>query len=85
MKAITESIKITETSLLDMASIVNYENIQIEKFIIEVRNELIRCSVELPNMPSGLHLSKVDRIENLNNFKDFIKNRAMMQIVDECL
>jgi hypothetical protein len=68
-----------------MASIINYENIQVEKFIIEVRNELLRCSAELPNMPSNLHLSKVDRIENINSFKDQIRNKSMVQIIDDCL
>lgn len=52
-----------------MASIVNYEHIQVEKFVIQIRNELMRCSVEIPNMPSGLQLSKVDRMENANNFR----------------
>ena len=38
LKEITTSIKITETSLLDMASLVNYEQIQVDRFIIDLRN-----------------------------------------------
>lgn len=34
LKEITTNIKITETSLLDMASLVNYEHIQVGRLII---------------------------------------------------
>ena len=35
---ITEQIKITETNLLDLASVINYEIIQLDRIIIETRN-----------------------------------------------
>ena len=38
LKKLTEQIKITETSLLDMASIINYEIIQLDRMMIEIRN-----------------------------------------------
>lgn len=68
LKFITESIKITEISLLDMASIINYEHIQVEKFIIEIRNELIKYSMELPNM-GNFQSNKFERNENIIGFK----------------
>lgn len=41
LKEITYNIKITETSLLDMASLVNYEQIQVDRFIVELKGELV--------------------------------------------
>ena len=44
----TEKIKITETNLLDMASVVNYEIIQVDRLIIQMKNELLSENKALP-------------------------------------
>ena len=48
LKNITQQIKITETNLLDMASIVNYEIIQVDRMLIEMRNELLKSKRDIP-------------------------------------
>ena len=50
LKNITQQIKITETNLLDMASIVNYEIIQVDRMLIEIRNELIKGKIDIPQL-----------------------------------
>lgn len=65
-----------------MASIINYEHIQVEKFVIEIRNELIRYSMELPNI-GNLQSNKYERNENINGFKEFIRTKQMGQLIDD--
>ena len=48
LKEVTDKIKITETNLLDMASVINYEIIQVDRLLIEVRNHLISESQIIP-------------------------------------
>ena len=57
LKNITQQIKITETNLLDMASIINYEIIQVDRMLIEMRNQLLKLKTDIPQM-DGLHLSE---------------------------
>jgi hypothetical protein len=42
LKEITEDIKVSETDLLDVASLMNYEIIQIDRQLIETKQELLR-------------------------------------------
>jgi hypothetical protein len=50
LKTITGKIKITETNLLDMASLINYEIIQVDRMIIEIRNELLKEKIDIPQV-----------------------------------
>lgn len=50
LKTITGQIKITETNLLDMASLINYEIIQVDRMIIEIRNELLKEKIDIPQV-----------------------------------
>lgn len=49
LKEITEDIKITETNLLDIASLVNYEIIQVSRQIIDTHHEMQKRRITIPN------------------------------------
>jgi hypothetical protein len=45
LKEITEDIKVSETDLLDVASLINYEMIQVDRQLIETKQELLRRKI----------------------------------------
>jgi hypothetical protein len=45
LKEITEGIKVSETDLLDVASLINYEIIQVDRQLIETKQELLRRKI----------------------------------------
>lgn len=45
LKEITEDIKVSETDLLDVASLINYEIIQVDRQLIENKQELLRRKI----------------------------------------
>jgi hypothetical protein len=54
LKEITEDIKISETNLLDIASLVNYEIIQVSRQMNETQNEMQRRRLPLSKLDSLL-------------------------------
>ena len=50
LKEITDDIKVAETDLLDVASLINYEIIQVDRQLIDTRQELLRRKLEIPKL-----------------------------------
>lgn len=48
LQEITEEIKVSETNLLDVASLINYEIIQVDRQLIETKQEILRRKMTLP-------------------------------------
>jgi hypothetical protein len=53
LKEITEDIKVSETDLLDVASLINYEIIQVDRQLIETKQEILRRKMNIPNIPKA--------------------------------
>ena len=48
LKEITQDIKVSQTDLLDVASMVNYQIIQVDRQLIETRQELLKRKLVIP-------------------------------------
>ena len=54
LRLITQSVKITETNLLDMATLVNYEIIQVERLFSEIKKELESQKIPVPKVSENV-------------------------------
>ena len=54
LRLITQSVKITETNLLDMATVVNYEIIQVERLFSEIKKELENEKIPVPKIEENV-------------------------------
>lgn len=63
LKEITEEIRVTETDLLDVASLINIEIIQIDREMIDIKQELIKRKMKIPRE----RLSSCRNFEALNS------------------
>ena len=45
LKKITTDIQITEVHLLDISSLVNYEAIQVERLVVDVKQEMMKLKI----------------------------------------
>ena len=55
LKEITENINVSETDLLDLASLINYEIIQVDRQLIEIKQEILRRKMNIPNIPKDIN------------------------------
>lgn len=39
--------------------------------------------MELPNIPTSLQTVKCDRNENMNSFKELLRTRQVVQVIDD--
>jgi hypothetical protein len=63
LKEITEEIKVTETSLLDVASLINYEIIQVDRQLIETKQEMMRRKLTIPKWEKQVKFMTMRSVE----------------------
>lgn len=51
LKEITENILVSETELLDMTGLINYEIIQVDRQMMEIKQEILKRKMNIPNIP----------------------------------
>ena len=50
LRLMAQNIKITETNLLDVATIINYEIVQVDRVAVEVKEKLKDEKIPLPKV-----------------------------------
>lgn len=60
LKEITDDIKVAETDLLDVASLINYEIIQVDRQLIDTRQELLRRKLEIPKLDRPVTMKSLE-------------------------